>query len=74
MTCCYHFFIDDHINRTAIGVYDAKSPQGSNWVVVRIIPESLPDDIQYFSLEKVLFQHCEIDCDLQTVDAQDVVW
>lgn len=54
-------------------VYEAKSPQGSNWVVVHI-PESLPDETrQYFSLEKVLFQHREIDCDLQTVDAHDVV-
>lgn len=40
---------------------EVKSPRGSSWVAVHVIPVSLPDGIQYFSLEEVLPQHLEQD-------------
>lgn len=50
----------------AIGVHESKSPHGSSWVAVHVIPESLPDD-NISVWKKVPFQLCELDCDLQTV-------
>lgn len=60
-TCHYHYFIDGHINRRASGAHKAKSPQGGTWVAVHVIPVSLPDGVQYFSLEQVLPQQFELE-------------